>query len=106
MSISVSSLIRARAHRAPGVFTGLEAFCSKSGASSIWQLLWKSLETLIANNDESEESRRGRAELVIAAAERKSIYVMPMNPTVHMTRMPFNSDLCLVVLIYVISAVD
>lgn len=61
---------------------------------------------LIANNDESEESRRGGAELLIAAAMREPIYVVCMNPTEHMTPMLFNSDSCLIVLIYSISAVD
>lgn len=75
------------------MFTRLEVSCSKSEASSIWQLLWKSREKrLIANNDESEESGRGRAELLIAAAARESIYVVCMNPTEHMTRVPFNAD--------------
>lgn len=88
-----------------------EVFSSTSEASSIWQLTQNSLQTLIANNDEPEESRRGRAEVVIAAPAWESI----MEDTRHvplcilplpMALMLIHSDLCLIMLIYNISAVD
>lgn len=55
------------------MFTSSEVFSSTSEASSIWQLSQKSHQTLIANNDELEESRRGRAVVMIAAPALESI---------------------------------
>lgn len=54
-------------HRGPQVFMGWEVSSGTSEASSIWQLSRKPHQTLIASDDEPEESRPGRAEAVIAA---------------------------------------
>lgn len=84
----------------------LEVSCSKSEASSIWQLLWKSREKKGWLPIMMSRRRAGEEELSCwLPLPRESIYVVCMNPTEHMTRMPFNSDLCLIVLIYSISAV-